>query len=79
MLLEQEQLLSAPVDVSTDIVLGVGGIVLVSIGPSVCQVDFAGLWSKISKGVENVSKFLVWKILRVEVTTIDSLYPLLVE
>jgi hypothetical protein len=74
-LLKQEQLLSAPVYVSADIVPGVGGVVIVSIGPSVCQVDFAGLWSYISEGVENVSKFLVWKISRVKVTTIDGLYP----
>jgi hypothetical protein len=49
--------------------------VLVRIRPSVGQVDFASLGANIGKGVKYMSELVAGKVLRVEVATINSLWP----
>ena len=69
----KEELLHTSIDIGANIIPRVLRIMLVSVRPSIGQVNLASLWSHVSEGVENVSKLLSRKILRVEVATINSL------
>lgn len=73
LLLQQEELLHAAIHISTDVVPGVGIIVLVSVGPSVTQINLSGIWVNIGKGIQHVSELRCRQILGIEVATIDSL------
>ena len=46
-LLEEVELFEGAVDVVTRVIPGVGGVVLVSVGPGVSEEDFAGLGAHI--------------------------------
>ena len=50
-------------------------VMLVSVGPSICQEDLASI-PNIGKGIENMGKFFTSKILGVKVATINSLQGL---
>jgi hypothetical protein len=73
LLLLQEELLQAAVDVGADIVPRVVGIVLVGVGPGVGEVHFAAFRTDVGEGVENVGQFVGWEVLGVVVAAINCL------
>lgn len=70
LLFEEVKLLNAPIDVGARVVPGVRGVVLVRVGPSVCEVDFAGI-TDVGKGVENVCELRSGDVLRLVVPPVD--------
>jgi len=73
LLLEQEELLHAAVDIVPDIVPGVGWIAFIGVGPGVCEVDFAGVGAHVGEGVEDVGEFVGGEVLGVVVAAVNSL------
>ena len=77
LLFEQEQLLDASVDISADIVPGVRWVMLLDVGPGVCQIHFSGLGSDIGERIKDMGQFICREILGVVVAPVDRLYQLI--
>ena len=73
LLLLEEQLFGATIDVGSHIIPRVVLIVLVCIRPCICQVDLTGFWPHVGKSVEDVSEFISRKILGMVVSSVNSL------
>jgi len=76
MLFEKEELFSASIDVGADIIPRVVGVVLVSVGPRISQIDLARFRANISKGIQHMREFVGRKVLRVKVAAVNSLCSL---
>lgn len=73
-LLQQIELLHAPVQVGTDIVPRVAGEMLLDIRPGIRHVYLACVCVDVGKCIQHVGQFVDWELLGGEVAAVDCLY-----
>jgi len=66
-------LFDAAVNIGTNIIPGIGGIMLFNVGPGVGHVDFSRFRAHVGKSVEDVCQFVDGKILGIVVAAVDCL------
>lgn len=76
-LLQEVELLGAPIHVGADIVPRVRRVVLLKIGVRICEVHLPGFGAHVGEGVEHVSDLVTRQVLGLEVASVDGLMSLI--